>query len=94
MVTAHLIAKEEVPSLRFSATEVLAEEAKRILRSSKLRKALALGNLFKNKVRMIFVTEDGDEKQVETTIWAVTENYVSLKGGAIIPTQAIKDVEF
>jgi hypothetical protein len=55
---------------------------------------LILGNIDHNKVTIVFKTEDGTILQVKTTIWAVTEDYVALKGGVHIPIKAIVDIEF
>ena len=48
--------------------------------------------LIEEKIKLTFETTDG-LKQVETTIWAVTEKNVVLKGGKFIPTKAITKVE-
>lgn len=85
------IEKEAVPSLQFTAAEVLANDALRTLRDAKLHKAMVLGNAFKNKVKITFETTSG-VKQVHTTIWAATERSIMLKGGIFIPKHAILDV--
>jgi hypothetical protein len=57
-----------------------------------LNRALILGNAYRRKIKLIFETTDGI-KQVETTIWAVTEQNVVLKGGKFIPINAIIKVK-
>jgi hypothetical protein len=51
-----------------------------------------LGNLYKVKSRICFETKEGS-KVIETTIWSVTNNYVIIKGGQVIPVQCITAVE-
>lgn len=58
----------------------------------KLQRALKLGNLHKTSVNLRFIS-DRELLQTEATIWAVTENYVMLKGGVMIPVECIIDVD-
>ncbi|MGL4599143.1 MAG: hypothetical protein ACRCYO_16605 [Bacteroidia bacterium] len=85
------IEKEQVRDLRFPKEEVLenAEDMRR--RRAELDRALVLGNMDHNKVRIIF-QDDTDTKLVETTIWAVTEERVILKSGMVIPIRRIQEV--
>lgn len=86
------IEKEEVANLRFPASEVLALESEKTERKSALEKALALGNLEHNKIKLFF-EDDTCDKMVETTVWGVTDNRVILKQGIVIPIHRIKSVE-
>ena len=93
METIATIQKEQLPSLKFCKDEVILEQVRQRLRKFDLDRALILGNIDHNKVTIIFKTEDGSLLQVKTTIWAVTEVYVALKGGVHIPIKAIVDLE-
>lgn len=87
------VQKEQINTLKFCKDEVIQEKVRQRLRKFDLDRALILGNIDHNKVTIIFKTEDGTLLQVKTTIWAVTEEYVSLKGGVHIPIKAIVDLE-
>lgn len=91
-MTISLIEKESVSTLEFAKREVLTDKQAIAWRKSKLERALLLGNLYKVKSRIFFETNQGS-KVVETTIWAVTSNYILLKGGLVIPIQCITGVE-
>lgn len=86
-----VIPKEEINGYHFSDTEVLADEVDRARRKILLDGAMALGNDYKQKVKIIFETTDGIFA-VETTVWAVTDNHVELKAGKDIPISAIREV--
>lgn len=86
-----LIDKDQVEKLRFPQNEILtvAEDFDR--RVSELNRALTLGNVHHNKVKIIFSDSEG-LKMVETTIWAVTEKLIILKSGMTIPINRIKEI--
>ena len=86
-----LIQKEQVGELRFPSSEVLATPDEIRLRRAELDRALILGNVDHNKVRIIFIDAEGP-KMVETTIWAVTELRIILKSGMAIPIHRITEV--
>lgn len=87
------VQKEQLNTLRFFKSEVILEKIQQGLRKFELDRALVLGNIDHNKVTVIFKTEDGSLLQVNTTIWAVTDDYICLKGGVNIPIKAIVDIE-
>lgn len=93
---ASLIEKESITDHRFIRYEAFAryqDKGDRIRqRRKKLEEAVRLGNNFKSKVRITFETEKGT-CQVETTVWAATNNYVTLKSGIILPVSAITEIE-
>jgi len=89
-----ILPKESLTEVKFAKEDVLDTAAAKRLRSIYLKRAEMLGNNYKNKVKMYFKTSDNEIKGVETTIWAVDENYISLKGGISIPTKAVVAVEF
>jgi hypothetical protein len=88
---AVLIAKETVTNLRFPSDEVLGTPEAIRQRRAELDRALVLGNVDHNKVRILFVDSEGP-KIVETTIWAVTELRIILKSGMAIPINRILEV--
>ena len=92
-LATHLIEKENISNLAFGGTDVLRDEQLKKQRSRKLKRAEQLGNAYKAKAKILFKSLDGIFK-VETTVWATTESYVSLKGGVLIPIHCIKGVEF
>lgn len=85
------IEKENISRLRFPLKEVLKSALEIGQRMADLHRGLLLGNIHKGKVKIIF--EDSETmKQVETTIWALTDNRVILKQGAGIPLCRIHKV--
>ncbi len=87
-----LVEKESVVGLNFPAAEVLKSEVDRLLRSSELERAIALGNLEHQKVKIYF-EDDMKKKCVHTTIWAVTADAIVLKQNSIIPIRRIHKLE-
>jgi hypothetical protein len=83
------IEKENVVSLHFLASEI--DQSKKW--KKELDYAVRLGNEHKGKTTITFVSQEGIF-QVETTIWSVTENELSLKGGVHIPLKSITDIHF
>jgi hypothetical protein len=86
-----LIEKERLPELHFVIHDVLPDEESRKRRLSMLESAVALGNDFKQKVRLVFATTTGI-KAVETTLWALTDSHVEIKSGVDIPLNCIYEV--
>lgn len=85
------IEKEQIKFLTFSKSEVLRKKNDQLNRFLDLKRALALGNLERGKVKITFVDDIG-LKMVETTIWALTDESVILKKSTIIPLQRILKV--
>ena len=83
-----------IPFFRFKHEEVLdnAEAQKR--RMWDLNRASMLGNGYRGKVEITFRTAEGELRRVDTTVWAVDEKYMTLKGGCFIPISCIVGVEF
>lgn len=84
-----LIEKEEIsehkliPAEKNSAAELF----------TKLNDALRLGNEFKSKVSIAFNTVDGPMR-IETTVWSLTEKYIQIKSGVLIPLSSLISVEY
>lgn len=94
METITKIEKEMIPSLSFKKHEVLDNPMEITKRKVSLAKALTLGNGQKRKVKLYFELEEGQKKIVETTVWAVGQDFVTLKAGTLIPVHAISEIEF
>jgi hypothetical protein len=86
---ATIIEKENVAQLNF----LPAEEDNSKKWRSELDYAVRLGNAYKGKTSVTFVSKEGIF-EVHTTIWAVTESELSLKGGIHIPLKSITDIHF
>jgi hypothetical protein len=85
------IEKEIISELSFPKDDVLASADERKQRRNELDRALILGNVDHSKVKIIFSDMEG-AKQVETTIWAVTEERIILKSGMVIPIRRIHQI--
>lgn len=85
------VQKEMISGFRFPEQEVLTSKEEMKIRLSDLERALKLGNLEHNKIKIIFEDTDGI-KQVETTVWGVTDKRVILKQGIMIPIHRIYEV--
>jgi hypothetical protein len=83
------IAKEELGNCHF--TNAASQQEANL--AQKLAYGTHLGNAFKGKSIITFNTDSGQRK-VETTIWAVTENHIQLKGEALIPINSIISIGF
>ena len=87
------VPKEIIGQTSFAVEEVLNDRFAIERRKWSLQRALSLGNLFRHKVTITYQLYDGIPQRVATTVWAVTERYVTLKGGRVIPVHAITKVE-
>lgn len=87
-MNAELIEKEQIRFLKFPKQDVLSKRKDQMDRCIELRRALSLGNLEQQKVKIIFVDDQG-LKKVETTIWGITDKEVILKQATIIPLERI-----
>ena len=94
METLLTIPKEQVANLSFISQDVLSSPQLQDLRKNKLQRAMLLGNLYRVKVTIKFRDDLHRFHCVDTTIWAVFEEHVSIKSGATIPIRAIEDIEF
>ncbi len=86
--------KEMLTGMKFPAYDVLFDFAQRIKRSIDLQKAMILGNTEHSKVRIKFYLQDGEAREIETTIWGVTDDFVILKGNITLPVRAIYTIDF
>ncbi|KEO71915.1 hypothetical protein [Anditalea andensis] len=81
--------KEDIASIRFSHTDVLANPVSVLLREKDMERALILGNLEHTKVRITFMDLYQSTYEVETTVWAITEESICLKGHLYLPKKAV-----
>lgn len=84
-----LIEKESISNYKIIAAERNKADELR----SKLNDAQRLGNEFKSKVAIVFNTEDGPMR-VETTVWSLTDKYIQIKSGILIPLASLISVEY
>jgi hypothetical protein len=87
------ISKEQIIDLKFCKKEVLEDEMARRKRNFDLMRAQALGNLLRSKVNITFETADEKVYQVSTTVWAVGNQFVSLKCNTYIPINSILEID-
>jgi len=60
---------------------------------SKLQNALRLGNEFKSKTSITFMTQEGP-KRIETTVWSLTDKYLQIKGGILLPLSSLITIDY
>ena len=84
-----VIAKEEIPLLKI--VPAFVDNTDRWRRE--LKYAVRLGNEYKGKTHIIFETTQGP-KEVETTVWSLTDDYLQIKGGTTIPLDSIINIHF
>ena len=85
---ATLIEKEKIDKLTFPKGEVLGSDEAIKIRRIKLENAVRLGNVEHYKVKIIFGADEG-LMMVNTTVWTITNNYISLKREITIPVKRI-----
>jgi hypothetical protein len=92
MKTIQSIEKENIGNLKFSKREVLMDPNEIQQRRLDLYRAQSLGNLLQSKVNITFETSDETIYQVSTTVWAVGQDFITLKGGIHIPISSVVEV--
>ena len=90
-VRIETINKEDIKNLNFPKEDVLTSKEDQVNRCQSVKQAMALGNLEREKVGILFLDNKG-YKRVNTTIWAVTSKYVVLKESTVIPIERIVGV--
>lgn len=90
-----MVEKEMIPFFHFNKnSDVLEDTEAKKKRMWDLNRASILGNGYRGKVEITFKTAEGELKRVDTTVWAVDDKYMTLKGGCFIPISSIVSVEF
>jgi hypothetical protein len=92
MENFELVEKEKIEAMRFPSAEVLQNDVSISERDQNLKRALALGNLERGKIKIYFEDEVG-LKLVETTVWGVTDKRIILKQGVVIPIHRVHNVK-
>jgi hypothetical protein len=92
MNTVKMIAKEEIPQVKFVSYEVLNSKEDIASRREIIEEAMVLGNGSKGKSKIFFMSEEG-LLEVETTVWSASDEVVTLKGGVMIPVHCILKVD-
>lgn len=92
MKTIEIIQKENIQQLSFSKKDVISDPEERNKRMTDLYRSQSLGNLLQTKVKITFEAADEQTYLVDTTVWAVGNSFVSLKGGVFLPIQSILEV--
>jgi len=87
-----LIEKEEIHTLHFPQEDILSSEKAQKERRSSIDRAISLGNLEHQKVKIYF-SDDQGKKVVDTTIWAVTDTAIVLKQNTVLPIHRIHKLE-
>lgn len=92
--TAEVVDKDQIPSLKFAAEDVLHDPAAISHRRHEAERATSLGNNYQGKLDIYFRTADGSTKRVYTTVWATHEEYLTLKSGITLPLRAVLGFDF
>jgi hypothetical protein len=87
-----IIEKEDITALSFPKEPLSRTKDEKSILTMKLQKAQTLGNIHHNKIKILFKDDKG-LKEVNTTVWAVGEDYVVLKKGVFIPINRIVDLQ-
>ena len=86
------IQKELLIDMKYPTDDILLGRMERIRRRNNLYTAMLLGNSFKRKVKILFNTVS-QKFFVDTTVWSVGKEFVTLKGGRIVPIRSIYKVQ-
>ena len=85
------IERELLDTIQFPQQEVLLDAEQITQRMYEAKRAMKLGNLFNDKVKIVF--EDMDcMKMVETTVWGMTDNSLIFKRGTMLPLYRIHEI--
>ncbi|AFL85387.1 hypothetical protein Belba_2855 [Belliella baltica DSM 15883] len=87
-----IIRKEDLIQIRFPKDKVLQSDLEIKIRDRELEKALSLGNLEHGKVKLTFLDLSCNIYQIETTIWALTDESICLKGDLLLPKRAVLSI--
>lgn len=93
MIPIVLLQKEQIPSIRFANIDVLENPLSILAREKAMERALILGNMEHTKVKITFMDFYHSMYEIETTVWAVTEESICLKGHLYLPKSAVLTVD-
>lgn len=99
MTTAQLeltdtVEKEYLPYLQFPVEDVLDSPEERLQRHHDANRATMLGNNYQGKLDIYFKTADGTAHRVYTTVWANSNEHLTLKSGTSLPLRAVVGFDF
>lgn len=99
MTTAQLeltdtVEKEYLSHLNFPAEDVLDSTEQRRQRQHDANRATILGNNYQGKLDIYFKTADGSSHRVYTTVWANSNEHLTLKSGTSLPLRAVMGFDF
>lgn len=89
--TIPVIEKELLDVLQFPTQDVLTGNEQIEHRRYEAQRATKLGNSFKDKVKIVFEDMEG-KKMVETTVWGISDRYLMLKRGLILPLYRVHEI--
>ncbi|WP_194778404.1 hypothetical protein [Pararhodonellum marinum] len=89
MNTVIHLQKEDILSIKFPKIDVLTNSVEIKLRERDLERACFLGNSEHTKVKITFADAEMSLYEIETTVWAITEDGLCLKGHLYLPKRAI-----
>ena len=78
--------------MKYPTDDILIDRTKQLRRRNNLYTAMLLGNSFKRKVKILFNTVD-QKFFVNTTVWSVGKEFITLKGGRIVPIRSIYKIQ-
>ena len=76
----------------FTKKEVLKSKPEIFIRRFDLERAQQLGNLYRHSVSIHFKNTKDETVIVNGSVWALTEDFVQLKGSMSIPIRSIERV--
>lgn len=85
------IEKELLDKIHFPHEEVLSDAEHIGVRKYDAQRAMKLGNLYNDKVKIVFEDTEG-VKMVETTVWGMTDSYLIFKRGMTLPLHRIHEI--
>jgi hypothetical protein len=91
-VKSQFIEKENVSSLSFPNYDVLISLDDIQQRKIDLETSLKLGNNYKHKVKIYF-KDTTSNKHIETTVWQLDNNNLTIKSGTTLPVKCIYKIE-
>lgn len=87
-----MVEKELIATFQFPESEVIMDKESKSELDRQLERAISLGNLEHQKVRIFFEDNKG-RKVVETTIWGITDQAILLKRNVRVPKKRILKLE-
>ncbi|WP_299215248.1 hypothetical protein [uncultured Dokdonia sp.] len=89
----HPTKKEFLYALKFAEEDVIKNRQEQEFRMYSINRAMHLGNVLKNKVRIYFRDSLDRIIFIDTTIWGVTKDDIILKKGVTIPIKSILEID-